>query len=355
MLPEPRPICLPALALALLILGLPVRGGAEPVALPPELDGRLLLELRSCEARLGQVLMAATVRARTGPTAVALPNLRCGAFAAGSDQALFLNAVDGLERIPAHTTRQVTAFFPADARHTECRCVVGDVRRIEREQGDDAFAGSDRDTAAIDDAIAGWQEFLEEMEGGAAPDPELAAGALRREEILVPDTAIRDRPDEAGAVLERLPAGEAIAILALSGGHKRVRTRAGTEGWIPSGASSVDSARAAVLALTLAPARLSSGTPAAGGNEDAPPTGALDLGATCSEIRSEDLTDLVFALLPESRTAYVRPVWYALETADQDAFQHWASACFGVTRIIDVARGLEVRNTRWGDAPASRP
>jgi hypothetical protein len=52
-------------------------------------------------------------------------------------------------------------------------------------------------------------------------------------------------------------------------------------------------------------------------------------------------------MLPESRAAYVRPIWYAIESADQDAFQLWAAQCFGVTRILDVARGLELRNLDW--------
>lgn len=333
-------------ALALLLFaGVAVGASAEPVPLPADLDGRLLLEIRSCETRLGQALMAATVRARTGPTAVALPNLRCGAFAAGSDQALFMNAVDGLDRIPAHTTRQVTAFFPADARHTECRCVVGDVRRIEREPADQPF-DAERDVRSIDDAIAGWREFLEEMEGARPPAPEIHPTALRRESILVPDTPVRDRPDPAGTLLTQLPAGEPVDVLALVGGYKRIQTLTGIEGWIPGGAATVDSTRTAMLSLALSPARRSTGSD---------PTDPGEFDGACSEVRSEDLADLVFALLPEARTAYVRPVWYALEAEDQDAFQRWASLCFGVTRIIDVARGLEVRNTRWGDAPASRP
>lgn len=321
-------------------------GFGEPVPLPAELEGRLLLEVRSCEPRLGQALMAATVRARTGPTAVQLANLRCGAFAPGTDQALFLNPVDGLDRIPAHTTRQVTAFFPSDARHDECRCIVGEVRRIEREGADEL-----RDVSPIDDAIAGWQEFLEEMEAVATPDAPLPEGALRREEILVPETPVRDGPDPAAAVLERLAAGDAVDVLALMGGYKQVRSAAGTEGWIPSDASTVDSARARRVALVLAPAR----TPDPGGATAEPATSPATEPALCSAVRREDLDGLVFALLPESRTAYVHPVWYVLDAPDQDAFQRWASECFGVTRIIDVARGLEVRNTRWGDAPAARP
>jgi hypothetical protein len=324
---------------------LAVGAAAEPVPLPAELEGRLLLEIRSCETRLGQALMAATVRARTGPTAVALPNLRCGAFSAGSDQALFMNAVDGLDHIPANTTRQVTAFFPADARHSECRCVVGDVRRIERERADEPFVGDDRDPESLDQATAGWREFLEEMEGAKPATAELDPTALRRESILVPKTALRDRPDPNGALLAELPVGEPVDVLALAGGYKRVQTQAGLEGFIPSGAATVESSRKAMLSLALAPARRSIGDEAVPGE---------GLGGACSDVRSEDLTDLVFALLPEARTAYVRPVWYALDTEDQDAFQRWASLCFGVTRIIDVARGLEVRNTRWGDAPASR-
>ena len=351
------PRAAPALAtlLSLAIVAATPAGG-EPVPLPAHLEDRLLLEVRSCELRLGQALMAATLRARTGPTAVRLPDLRCGAFAPGGDQALFLNAVDGLDRIPPHTTRQVTAFFPSDSRHSECRCVVGEVRRIEREGADEPFVGQRE--ARIDEAIAGWQEFLNEMEAASEPGAPLPEGALRLEEVVVPETPLRDQPGPSGRVLERLSAGQPVAVLVLEGGYKHVRTRAGSEGWIPSGVSSVDSTRAAQVGLALAPARVQAGEPAApgparpgqegpGSEEPGPPL--------CSAVRSDDLGDLLFALLPESRTAYVHPLWYALESADQDAFQLWATTCFGITRIIDVARGLEVRNTHWGDAPASRP
>lgn len=67
-----------------------------------------------------------------------------------------------------------------------------------------------------------------------------------------------------------------------------------------------------------------------------------DTGAICSSVPPADLSELVFALVPEDGAAYVRPLWHRLDARDQRAFAIWASECFGVMRIVDAERGAPV-------------
>lgn len=68
-----------------------------------------------------------------------------------------------------------------------------------------------------------------------------------------------------------------------------------------------------------------------------------DTGAICASVPPAELGALVFALVPEDGTVYVRPLWHQLDARDQRAFAIWASECFGVGRIVDAERGGEVR------------
>ena len=67
-----------------------------------------------------------------------------------------------------------------------------------------------------------------------------------------------------------------------------------------------------------------------------------DTSAICSSVPPADLGELVFALVPEDGTVYVRPLWHRLDARDQRAFAIWASECFGVMRIVDAERGAPV-------------
>ena len=303
---------------------------AERVALPASLEGRVEIELRHCEARPAEGVMAATLHIRTGATDVRLANLECGAVARSTGRALFLRGDDALDRIPAHAVRNPTIVFPMDAGHTQCRCRVGDVRDIERD-------GVDRDLG--EPALA-----PDERRAGPPPPPfelPLRPGALRRETVLVPQAPVRAEPGDTGHPIDRVVAGDRVEVLALREGYKRVRTPAGREGWVPGGTSAVVSARALRVAMALAPAR------------DGGATASSD-DRLCRKVPADALADLVFALRPESRTVVVHPLWYALEPGDQYAFEHWAQACYGISRIIDVTRGLDLRNRAWRD-PAAAP
>lgn len=64
--------------------------------------------------------------------------------------------------------------------------------------------------------------------------------------------------------------------------------------------------------------------------------------ALCASIPPAQLAELVFALVPEDRTVYVRSLWHKLDAADQRAFAAWASDCFRAPRIVDAERGVEL-------------
>jgi len=74
--------------------------------------------------------------------------------------------------------------------------------------------------------------------------------------------------------------------------------------------------------------------------------------AICASVSPAQLSELVFALVPEDGTVYVRSLWHKLDTVDQKAFAIWASECFGVARLVDAERGVELAAPAQ---PASAP
>ena len=64
--------------------------------------------------------------------------------------------------------------------------------------------------------------------------------------------------------------------------------------------------------------------------------------ALCASVPPAQLSELVFALVPEDGTVYVRSLWHKLDGVDQRAFALWASECFGVARLVDAERGVEI-------------
>jgi hypothetical protein len=108
----------------LLLLALALRAQAAEV--PPELRGRLSVEVTSCEALRGDApARAVLLRVRAGGSSLRQPEIRCGAFVPGTDQGLGWMQVTGLEQLPAESARAVMTLVPADAAHSECRCVAG--------------------------------------------------------------------------------------------------------------------------------------------------------------------------------------------------------------------------------------
>ncbi len=318
-----------SLSLWSLVIAAAAQGaGAEPVPLPGRLAGRVQIDLQACTPDGVAAVRTATLQIRTGATDVDLSDLRCGAHSRATGRALVLRGDDTLGRVPPHTERLATIVFPADARHDTCRCQIGELRRIEQEQTEVGFA--------LEAPGLGHREKpLRSFDLPLAPD------ALRFETVLVPEAPLRESPS-ADAIIIAGPAptvraGERIEVLALDAGWKRVRSSAGRMGWVVASTSAVVGDRALHVALALAPAR-------PGRERD----------AACRAIDADDLSDLVFALLPESRTVYVHPLWYALEPGDHEAFTRWAVDCFGIAHIVDVSRNLEIRNTRWEAAPSAR-
>jgi hypothetical protein len=64
--------------------------------------------------------------------------------------------------------------------------------------------------------------------------------------------------------------------------------------------------------------------------------------ALCASVPAAQLGELVFALVPEDGTVYVRSLWHKLDAADQRAFAAWARDCFRAARIVDAERGVEL-------------
>ena len=64
--------------------------------------------------------------------------------------------------------------------------------------------------------------------------------------------------------------------------------------------------------------------------------------ALCAAVPPAQLGELVFALVPEDDTVYVRSLWHRLDEADHRAFAIWAHECFGVERLVDAERGVEL-------------
>jgi hypothetical protein len=67
-----------------------------------------------------------------------------------------------------------------------------------------------------------------------------------------------------------------------------------------------------------------------------------DTAALCASVPPAQLSELVFALVPEDGTVYVRSLWHKLDGLDRRAFALWASECFGVARLVDAERGVEL-------------
>jgi hypothetical protein len=64
--------------------------------------------------------------------------------------------------------------------------------------------------------------------------------------------------------------------------------------------------------------------------------------AACARVPPAQLRELVFALVPEDETVYVRSLWHRLDALDQQAFARWARECFGASRVVDAERGVEL-------------
>ena len=195
------------------------------------------------------------LRVRAGASALRQPEIRCGAFVPGTDQVLGWTRVAGLEQLAAESARAVMTLVPADAAHSECRCVA--------------------DAAARAAVCAPW----ESLENGRCVEPEERAAA----------------PAEAHA-----PADDVTAALGIS------RALATLRGQLERSRGSATS------------------------------------GVLCSSVAPAQLKPLVTALVPEDGTVYVTPLWRLLDAADQRAFARWSDECFGVTRLVDAERGLEL-------------
>lgn len=230
--------------------------------MPRELRGRVSAEVTSCEPfRAAASTRVVLVRVRAGARGVRNPEVRCAAVARGSEEALAWAPVRGLDEIEANEVREAMVLVAANAKHDECRCVVGEARE--------------------DAACPPWQSF----ENGRCVEPI--------------DVAAPPPP---------APGDELSGALRVSRALGPLREQAGG---------------------------------AADGRE-----------ALCASVPPAALAELVFALVPEDDTVYVRALWHRLDETDRRAFAAWARECFEVERIVDAERGVELE--RGGAArPAS--
>jgi hypothetical protein len=251
------------LALACALLASVAASGAE---VPPELRGRISVEVTSCEPfQAGESTRVVLVRVRAGARGVKEPEIRCGAVGTGSDAVVAWARVRGIEELAAREVREAMVLVPADAEHDECRCVVRDPRE--------------------DALCAPW----ESLENGRCVEPGEVA---------------------ADAPAPPAPADELAAALRVS------------------------------RALTPLRALLEPGRTAEGRTS-----------GICAAVLPASLGELVAALVPEDGTVYVRPLWHRLDAADQKAFAIWASECFGIARIVDAERGVELTLAPQEDPP----
>ncbi len=352
------------IGLAALVVGL---AAAPAAALPPELEGRLDVEVLSCAPHpTGPGLLRAEVELRTGATEVRLPGLRCGAFVPGTDDVLFLSRVPSPERLPPQTSRSFLSVFPGDARHDECRCVVDDLSRLrevprfepeappEDPRAPDPPRGGetpdlDPQDPSLIPLLEAWlgvelpgdrpRASLPTAEPTPPPPPDPpAADVLRRERVLVPRAAMRRGPGR-GPETGSVAAGDAVDVIALEAGWKWIRvpdTR--QEGWIPDDASTSDLDAPDRLAAALAEF-----DPYLSPDRRA----ALDVSGLCDAGSAAPLDSLVFALLPELHAVFVTSLWHALGRDQRDAFETYVGECFDVRRIVDVSTGDELRNRAW--------
>jgi hypothetical protein len=252
----------------LLLLAVPLLARAAEV--PPELRGRIAVEVTSCEPlREGAPARAVLLRVRAGASSLRQPEVRCGAFVPGTDRGLGWTRVAGLDPLPAESARAVMTLVPADTAHSECRCVAG------------AAA-----TEAV--ACAPW----ESLENGRCVEPGEQATASTPANVAYDD------------VTAALGVSRALATLRAQLEHEQ---------------------------------------------QEAPPASATP----CDSVVPAQIAPLVFALVPEDETVHVTPLWSLLGAADQRAFSRWSADCFGVSRIVDAERGIEIEGSAaWPAQPA---
>ncbi len=306
-------------------LGLALAGTAASAQPAP---AGVNIRVLSCDEYAGRPdLRVARVQIRVGPEDAVLPDLQCGAFERGTDRAFFLNAVEGLGRLPAGSERIAQVVFPASPRHPVCRCVLGArvaLRQARPRRGPEWWDEESWEPPPLDPGLLG-----EPDEPPALPGP----GALRRELVLRPATELRGTPDRAAPVQGRLTAWEVLDVLAIQRGWKQVRRQDGETGWIRSDTATPDleaPARVGARLDELALALLPDGT--------APDA----LTASCPVSAADALPELVFALVPATHTVYVTNLWYALHDVQREAFQAWVHGCHEVTRIVELATGAEL-------------
>ncbi len=306
----------------LALVALAASASARTPELPSAFAGRLSVEVLTCRP-LGS-LREARVRLRTEETEVRIAELHCGAFGSAGD-ALFLTRVAGATRVPAHTARDFVARFPADAQHAECGCALSSARDLAA----DARARPFSDPDAAEPAFL--PEVAEQEIAPAPAEPDPAPPGLRFERVLVPSLGLRPAPQASEPQQRALAPGERIAVDRIEAGWKLARTRDGGAGWLPDEAATADLAAPERVAELLAPLEAAV---LAGGPRPAGFCGALD---------RRELGELVYAWQPEAQSVLLRPLWYALPPARQDAFQTWAAECYGATHLIESMRNLEIR------------
>ncbi|MBW2241819.1 MAG: SH3 domain-containing protein [Deltaproteobacteria bacterium] len=322
-----------ALASGLLLVA--VIGHAQIEAADRPQPAGLQIQVLSCDPYAGQRdLRVARVRIRTGADPAELTDLQCGAFEPGTNRALFMNAVDGLGRLPAGAERIAQVVFPASARHRECRCVIGSAVTLRERRSARGPEWWEEET---------WEPAPRvRAEPGDWPPQDRVpdSNVLRPEVVLRPATELHREPNADTKVLERLTAQEHVDVLSIERGWKQVRRRGGSEGWIRSDTATPDleaPARVGARLDELALALLPDGT-------------APDALVTSCPISAADaLPELVFALVPATHTVYVTNLWYALDDLQRDAFHAWVRGCHEITRIVELATGAELRNATNGD------
>jgi hypothetical protein len=136
-----------------LLAGLAATASLAAAPVPPELRGKLSVEVSSCEPVRGAAARAVVLRVRAGYAALRAPEVHCAAFVPGSDDGLGWVRAAGLDGLEAEATRAVMTLVPADSAHTECRCVAGN--------------------APVAQRCAPW----EALEGGRCVDPDAADAA----------------------------------------------------------------------------------------------------------------------------------------------------------------------------------
>jgi hypothetical protein len=176
-----------------LLLGL-FAAAATAAEVPSELRGRLSVEVTSCEPLRGDApARAVLLRVRAGGSSLRQPEIRCGAFVPGTDQGLGWTRVVGLEQLAAESARAVMTLVPADAAHSECRCVAGAaieavacapweslengrcVEPGERAEGSTAPPAARDDVASALRISRSLAALRSQLEPGPGPKPDAAA------------------------------------------------------------------------------------------------------------------------------------------------------------------------------------